>query len=99
MFKKLATLFLVALAVSPFTAPFQTYDPPQILSPVLIDENNPGSLIAPLATDAGRLKIALPVGFGGSGLSALCPVALLMSSIALPSAISDRSNLSTVLRL
>jgi hypothetical protein len=56
---KLFTIFLLALAGSPYTAPFQTYSPSPTDPPALIDDS-PGSVIAPLTTDAGRLTIALP---------------------------------------
>jgi hypothetical protein len=56
----LALVFLV-LAISPFTAPFQTFTAPQPLA-VVTHDNGSGSVVAPLITKTGRLTIAPPTG-------------------------------------
>src|ERR1700680_2731568 len=70
---KLCSVLLLALALSPFTAPFQTCDfsdsasgtgtnegvtltPPTADHTVVSD--NAGSLVPPLTTDTGRLRLA-----------------------------------------
>lgn len=61
MLKNICAFVLLGLAMSPFTAPFQTfYDAkPTIVAP-LTNEDDPGSLVGPLVTKAGRLTAALP---------------------------------------
>ena len=59
-----AVLFL-ALAVSPFTAPFRTLDTPAEARAVVVvaprmGEDSPGSIVAALVTNAGRLTLAAP---------------------------------------
>jgi hypothetical protein len=99
MLKKLCTLVVLALAVSPFSAPFGTCDTPQILSLVVNGENEPSSLVAPLPTAAGRLKVAPPMGIVVVSLVvAAPPVTLITPSNAPTSGLSDRSPLSTILR-
>jgi hypothetical protein len=99
MLKKLCTLVVLALAVSPFTAPFGTCDTPQISSLVIIGENDPASRVAPLVTEAGRLKIAPTVRIVAVSLVvAAPPVAFITPSIAPTSGLRDRSTLSTILR-
>jgi hypothetical protein len=69
MLKKLCAVGLLALAVCPFTAPFQTCDLGSARIPrsstrlidsasALPDESDPGSLVAPRSTAPGRLTIA-----------------------------------------
>jgi len=55
MIQRLYAVVFVALAASPFTAPFQACTP--VPSPMLVDQNDPGSAVGPLATAAGRLTI------------------------------------------
>lgn len=77
MLKNLATLVFLAFAISPFTAPFQTCDQARatVVAP-LNSENDPGSLVSPLVTKAGRLTAAAapPVGLD---VSYVVPVAWL----------------------
>jgi hypothetical protein len=69
MLKNLFALVFLALAVSPFTAPFQTCAEATaaVVAPLDI-ENDPGSLVSPLVTKAGRLTVAVapPAGLGVS---------------------------------
>ena len=69
MLKNLFALVFLALAVSPFTAPFQTCAEAKatVVAP-LTNENDPGSLVSPLITKAGRLTVAVapPAGLGAS---------------------------------
>jgi hypothetical protein len=66
MLKKLWAFGLFVLALSPFTAPFQTWYPADVRRPLdsailsaadsiptLPDKNDPGSLIAPRSTKPG----------------------------------------------
>jgi hypothetical protein len=108
MIKKLATLLFLALAASPFTAPFQTYDWAHsqaahnnaALIASSLDENDPGSLVAPLMTEAGRLKIVPTAGIVVvSHFVAEPPVLFITRSILPARGVSDRSILSTILRL
>ncbi len=74
MLRSLWALVFLVLAALPFTAPFQTCDTTDDLSPVavvapLTDENDSGSLIAPLVTKTGRLTIALPMGVTASSFT------------------------------
>jgi hypothetical protein len=100
MLHKLCTLFLVALALSPFTAPFQTYSPTEMACPIPEDEKSSGTSVASLATDSGRLKIAAPVGI--ITVSLFIPESLgtrLGPPIERATPVIDRSTLSTILRL
>jgi hypothetical protein len=69
MLKNLCALVFLTLAVSPFTAPFQTCaDATAAVVAPLNDETDPGSLVSPLVTKAGRLTVAVapPAGLGVS---------------------------------
>jgi hypothetical protein len=100
MLKKLLALAVLALALSPFTAPFRTCDPSQISSVVLIDENESGSLVAPLVTECGRLKIATTVGtLIVAPLIAQPPDTFITQSIARMNGSGERSIAPTVLRV
>jgi hypothetical protein len=69
MLKNLFALVFLALAVSPFTAPFQTCaDATAAVVAPLNNGNDPGSLISPLVTKPGRLTVAVapPAGIGVS---------------------------------
>jgi len=97
MLRKWCTFVVLALAVTPFTAPFRTCDPQPISSPVLVDEND---LVAARTTEAGRLKIAPAIGIVVVSLSvAAPPVTFITPSVAPTIGITDRSILSTILRL
>ena len=77
MLKNLFALVFLALAVSPFTAPFQTCAEATaaVVAP-LNNENDPGSLVSPLVTKAGRLTVAVapPAGLGVSYFGSACVV-------------------------
>lgn len=99
MLIKLAALLFLALAASPFTAPFQTYDPSQNSLPV-VNQNDPGSLVAPLTTETGRLTIAAAVAIVVvAHVAARPPATSAARSTASTHCLCDRSILSTVLRL
>ena len=69
MLKKVCALVFLVLAVSPFTAPFQTCaDATAAVVAPLNNESDPGSLVSPLVTKAGRLTVAVapPAGLGVS---------------------------------
>jgi hypothetical protein len=58
MLNKLCALLLLALAASPFTAPFQTCGESNATVAVeLANENDPGSLFAPRVTKSGHATI------------------------------------------
>ena len=79
MLKNLCALVLLGLAVSPFTAPFQTcYEASQAIVAPLTNEDDPGSLVGPLLTQAGRLTVALPTGLS---ISHFVPVAFVVRFI------------------
>lgn len=97
---KLATLLFVVLSVSPLTAPFQSYDPSQNSLPVVINETDPGSLVAPLATETGRLTIALSVAtVVVAYVEAQPPATSVARSTAPTICLNAPSILSTILRL
>jgi hypothetical protein len=99
MLKKLCVLVFLALAISPFTAPFQTCDEARATVVVpLNSENDSGSLVSPLVTKAGRLTVGVapPAGFD---VSYFVPVALLTQLISPTSHIHLDSNLLTILRV
>jgi hypothetical protein len=99
MLKNLFALVFLALAVSPFTAPFQTYAEAgaAVVAP-LNNENDRGSLVSPLVTKAGRLTVGVapPSGFG---VSYLPPLALFTPFIVPTSQIHHESIRPTVLRV
>lgn len=97
MIRKLTALFVLGLALSPFTAPFQTCAVPETGSRVLLNENTSGSNIAPLVTQEGRLTMALPIGVATSDSTPCCPDASLLGLI-IPTH-RHRSASPTVLRL
>ncbi len=100
MLTKLCALFLLALVVSPFTAPFRTVDLAQMSSPVLTDDVDPGSLLAPCVNEARRLKIATTVGIETVTHSVSHPpVTFIARPVAPAGDVRDRSVRSTVLRL
>jgi hypothetical protein len=103
---KLVALFLLSLIASPFTAPFQTCDladsPARDDNTVMtapLDDNKPGTLIAPLDTESGRLKIALAGVFSQTAFETLRPLTPFARSVGSTRACSDRSTVATVLRL
>jgi hypothetical protein len=67
MLRNLCALVFLALAASPFTAPFQTYDDAKaMITAPLHNGHDPGSLVAPTVTKAGRLIGAPPTAPAGS---------------------------------
>src|SRR5688572_29201847 len=98
MLKNLFALAFLALAVSPFTAPFQTCaDVTAVVTP-LNSENDPGSLISPLVTKAGRLTVAVPAP-GALGVSCPRPLALFTPFIPPTSHVRHDAIRPTVLRV
>ena len=100
MLKKLSAFAVLALALSPFRAPFRTCDSQQISSTPFIGENDPGPLVASLATETGRLKIAptagvVAVSHGGSEP----PLTFATRSKAPTPGVSERRIFSTILRV
>lgn len=81
MLKDLGALVFLALAISPFTAPFQTCDDAgaTVIAP-LNSENDPGSLVAPLVTKPGRLTVTVAPP---AGLDVSCFVPLACSAVHL----------------
>lgn len=99
MLKNLCALVFLALAVSPFTAPFQTCAEAKaaVVAP-FNNENEPGSLVSPLVTTAGRLTVAVAPPAGLS-VSYFVPLALLTPFIPLTCRIRQDSSRPTVLRV
>ena len=62
MLKNLVAVVFLVLAVSPFTAPFQTFNETRETVAPPLNENDPGSLVGPLVTKASRVTIAPPTG-------------------------------------
>jgi hypothetical protein len=99
MLKDLCALVFLALAVSPFTAPFQTCaEAKATVAAPLNNENDPGSLVPPLVTKAGRLTVAVAPP-GGLGVSYFVSLALLTPFIPPTSHIRHDSIRPTVLRI
>lgn len=99
MLKDLCALVFLALAVSPFTAPFQTCGEANaaVVAPIN-NENDPGSLVSPLVMKAGRLTVAI-ASPGGLGVSHFVPLALLTPFIPPTSHTRHDSIRPTVLRV
>jgi len=99
MLKNLLALVFLALAVSPFTAPFQTCAEATaaVVAP-LDNENDLGSLVSPLVTKAGRLTIAVAPP-AGLGVSYFIPLASLTLFIPPTSHTRHDSFRPTVLRV
>jgi hypothetical protein len=114
MLTKLCAISLLALALSPFTAPFQTCDladsangtgtdeavmltPPTVTHTSLSD--GAGSLVPPLTTAAGRLRLTPVSELVISTLVALPPVAYVAPPVTPPPDISGSSFPPTVLRV
>jgi hypothetical protein len=97
MLNNLCALVFLALAVSPFTAPFQTCEASKavVVAPIN-NENDPGSLVAPLVTQAGRVTVAPPARLT---ISNFVPVAHLTPFIPPASRIRHDSIRPTVLRV
>jgi hypothetical protein len=112
--KKLCAISLLALALSPFTAPFQTCDfadsmsgtgtdeavmltPPTVAQTSLSD--GAGSLVPPLTTETGRLKLAPVSGLVISNVVARPPVTYLAPPVTPSPDISGSSFPPTVLRV
>ncbi len=76
MLNKLCAFAFLVLAVSPFTAPFQTCaDPIPVVVGPISNEDAPGSLVSPLITTAGHLTVAVVVP-ARIGVSSCVPPAL-----------------------
>jgi hypothetical protein len=100
MLTKLCALVLLALVVSPFTAPFRTCGPAQAPSTASIDEVDPTSLLVPLITETGRLKIAKTRGSVIVTYSVPQPAVTWITQSITPAAdVRDRSIRSTILRV
>jgi hypothetical protein len=106
MLKKLWTVGFLLLAVSPFTAPFRTYEAPPcgnghagLLHSSLHDGTDPDSEIAPRIRTPGRLSIAPQVGLTISCFNPRCPLASPAPLSAATCVTSNDSILFTVLRL
>jgi hypothetical protein len=99
MLQNLCALVFLALAVSPFTAPFQTCDAAKaaVAGPVSY-ENDPGSLVAPLVTKPGCLTVAV-APHAGFVVSQFDPVAFLTPFTPSPSHIRRDSIRPVVLRV
>jgi hypothetical protein len=99
MLKNLCALVFLALAVSPFTAPFQTCAEARatVVAP-LNSENDPGSLVSPLVTKAGRLTVAVAPP-AGLAVSYFVPLALFTALIPPTSHIRHDSIRPAVLRV
>lgn len=99
MLKNLCALVFLTLAISPFTAPFQTCAEAiaAVVAP-LNNENDPGSLVSPLVTKAGRLTVAVAPP-AGLGVSYFIPLASLTPFIPATSHIRRDSIRPTVLRV
>jgi hypothetical protein len=99
MLKKLSAFAVLALALSPFTAPFRTCDSHQISSTPFIGENDPGPLVASLATETGRLKIAPTAGVVAVSHCSEPPLTFGTRSKAPARGVSERRIFSTILRV
>jgi len=110
MLKKLCATVLLVLAVSPFTAPFQTFD----FVPLCRSANDEAVLVVPtaatsasIANDAGslvappaaRLQVVPPSTTPAFRFVVARPVAFLISSVASTNCISGHASLPTPLRL
>jgi hypothetical protein len=94
MIRKLAALLLLVLILTPFTAPFQTCAPRETSSPVLIEENDPASLVM-----SERHERNAPSAFGASvGGGVVCSGAFPGGPIASRNPATARAIVSTVLR-
>ncbi len=97
MLAKLCAVVFLALAISPCTAPFQTFDEANATVIVAFNQKDaPGSLVAPLVTKPGRLMVALPAGFA---VSHFVPVAFLPRFVPPDSHVHRDANRLTVLRV
>ena len=106
--RKFYAVVLLVLVVSPFTAPFQSYDlagaqannrANALVAPTP-NEADAGSLLAPLVTQAGRLKVTLAVSDLPGGWFPAIPAALSMClRVPLPRRPESGAALPTVLRV
>lgn len=61
MLRDLFAIFVLSLAMSPFTAPFQTCDAGRAIAVAAVNhDDDPGSLVAPLVPKAPHLLIVPP---------------------------------------
>jgi hypothetical protein len=99
MLKNFFALVLLALAVSPFTAPFQTCAGANTAVVALLNnENDAGSLVSPLVTKAGRVTVAVAQP-AGLDVSYLVPLASITLFIPNTSCVRRDSIQPTVLRV
>ena len=100
MLNKFFAIIMLGLVASPMTAPFRTWDAPPMSSHTAIDDNDPGSLVVPLAIRAGRLKIAKAIA-----MAVVCqfvpesPCAFVTRTTASADASRGPAAASTVLRI
>jgi hypothetical protein len=111
MFRKLCAVSLLVLALSPFTAPFQTCDladtsgtdEPVMLTPPTVAHTSlsgdAGSLVPTLKTETGRLRLAPASGLVISNVVAPPPTVFLRLPIPSSSPINGYSVLLSILRL
>lgn len=99
MLKNLFAIVFLTLAVSPFTAPFQTCAEATaaVVAP-LNNETDPGSLVSPLVTKVGRLTVAVAPS-AGLGVSYFIPLASLTPFFPPTSHTRHDSIRTTVLRV
>ena len=101
MATKLCAIAVLALIVSPFTAPFRTLDLSPDNSPIAFDQADSAGQIGSLVTQSGRLKITPPMGVAvlvPSGAEPPLIAVVSRTSTAVPR-LADDPNRFTVLRL
>jgi len=96
MLAKLCAVVFLALAISPCTAPFQTFDAKATVVVAFSHEDVQGSLVAPLVARPGRL-MAEPAA--GVAVSHVAPVAFLPQFIPPNRCVHRGPNRLTVLRV
>ena len=96
MLRNLFAFVFLVLAVSPFTAPFQTYTESRIVAVAPLGNENNVALIAPLVTKGCRLTIVVPTGLSKSSFVL---IAFRIPVSASPSHGTPVSTRLTVLRL
>jgi hypothetical protein len=97
MLTKLCATWLLALILSPFTAPFQTYDLADSAGGT-VAAADAGSLIGPPATEKGRLRLA-PVSALIISNVVAAPMVLFLASPSAPRRIINSPVPTTILRL
>ena len=67
MLRDLFAVVVLLLAMSPFTAPFQTCDPGHAIAVTAVNhDDDPGSLVAPVVPKAPHMLIAPPALISGA---------------------------------